>query len=836
MKKLSSSLLSLSIALLSASPAAAAGGVQIGRVRAGAPLNVRVDVQPARASRGFVALPGTTFDGLANEAAFYAAQAIAEPITAEAASPAVLEAAAAPVAAAAAPRRSLLSVMTGLIRRSKSAEEIPSQVFGEQGPVGFRELDPLVLPGGATAGEAPRVPAPSATQKIVRFQNYHLPGGQPVSAGNVGAVLSAPVSGSKADLDALQAAVMARIDKGGYGVRSSQLRAERKFVAGRKLDAFDQADTVYFQFQQVGDGLDVHGAGLSITVKSVGGQAVIVSESGETVPNLAVKGFGTISKSEVMRNIGRVVGMAPQAADAQFELFQQKIVYFKGKGWRRADIYIHKTLPVMVAVDVDPANRDQKGDSLVIPWDNRHGATAASEPAKAVDGSVEGVTVDRGPIMNDSKLSPVKMAYLTLTIDGKSYTTDKDGRFQADAALLGTVGNGMTLKAALVGPHVKIVDQQSKTLEVTVNLTTDGTGVVVTFNKDLADAGPANENAIAQVNTFQKVNLAWEFLHSRGVSNERIDKEQLLVRTNIDQECNAYYTPGRASLNFFRSSGNCVNSGYDTVADHEYGHFWHDFTVGITNGGLSEGWGDIVSMFLLNNPVIGEHFLKKPRGGVDYIRHGENNYQYNKFDEVHAQGQAWGGFGWRLRKALIAKLGYEQGAAVAEALVLPTMFAASRSIPDAIAQVLVNATQSDGSIKHEAEIREAAKHHGITLPQRAAVQPGIVDQLLSWLGVRRTQLTLIDPEIRPISTVQPQSLGVEAAEGGPSMAKATFSVRVSATDRNEVVNYIRDYLRHFRATVVYGQNGNVFGFNVTGPERELRALIRQLEEGTVRSN
>jgi hypothetical protein len=283
----------------------------------------------------------------------------------------------------------------------------------------------------------------------------------------------------------------------------------------------------------------------------------------------------------------------------------------------------------------------------------------------------------------------------------------------------------------LSGPYVNIQDTTGKTLTINVTLKPGDDGVSAVFNKD---ATLNDENALAQVAAFQKVNLAYNFLKTRNLTTERMDKNPITVRTNVDDECNAYYTPGSPSLNFFKSSANCVNSAYDTVADHEYGHYWDDMTGGIMNGGLSEGWGDMVSMFLLNNPIIGEHFLKVARNGVDYIRHGENKYQYNEYDEVHDQGQAWQGFGWKLRKALMKELGDAEGAAVAEALIFPTMFAKAATIPDAIAQVLVNAMKKDGTIQYEQMIRDTAKIHGITLPSNPGKGfiEGLVARFTQW--------------------------------------------------------------------------------------------------------
>jgi hypothetical protein len=166
-------------------------------------------------------------------------------------------------------------------------------------------------------------------------------------------------------------------------------------------------------------------------------------------------------------------------------------------------------------------------------------------------------------------------------------------------------------------------------------------------------------------------------------------------------------------------------------------------TGGIVNGGASEGWGDMLSMYSLNNPIIGVHFLKKPRPDadgnlVDYIRNGENHYQYNESDEVHQQGQAWMGFGWKLRKQFMSDLGDAAGAALAESLVLPVMFAKASNIPAIIAQVLLADMDANGNMPHEATIRATAALHGITLPSNpnriVLMAKKMTNCVLDWLG------------------------------------------------------------------------------------------------------
>jgi len=317
-----------------------------------------------------------------------------------------------------------------------------------------------------------------------------------------------------------------------------------------------------------------------------------------------------------------------------------------------------------------------------------------------------------------------------------------------------------------------------------------------------------------------------------------MDKNAIVVKSNIDDECNAYYTPGSPSLNFFKSSANCVNSAYDTVADHEYGHYWDDMTGGIMNGGLSEGWGDTLSMYSLNNPVVGEHFLKNPGpDGKDYIRDGRNTYKYNEYDEVHDQGQAWQGFNWKLRAAMMQKLGDAAGAAMAESLVLPTMFAKAATIPDAIAQVLVNAMKKDGTLAFEKDIRAIALLHGVTLPQGPAssLVARLVDAVTAPMR-RLTNAALAFDDASAARSAAAAATGVQElqAEAAPAAAaRATLRFTAGAVLRGRVANEIRKHLDE--AGVKYELHeykswlSSDFLLVIEGPEAQVRAQAQSIQ-------
>ena len=670
--------------------------------------------------------------------------------------------------------------LSALFDSSRSRGETTAPIFGR---MGLQPQKPVLLPNGSRTDEQPTTPSPDR-EATVTLLTYSLPG-----ARDVGGVLETSRKVLNADANDMTAVVNAikglvDADRARYGVSSSELR----LIAARKFKGRgDQADSIFVHFRQVKDNVVVNGANLSFTLKVIDGKPMVVAQTGQVFPQLDVNLESTLTDDQIMGKIAERVGMPVSDVTGAFQFSEEKIIYSRG-AWHHVKLYVAADLPFMIAVDVS--------SGLVFAWDNRTGLQNVKKDTGAgVGGTIAGKAVDHGPILPTAQLKNIPLGFLSLTIGGKTYTTDKDGNFSAPG--LKIAPEGLTLTATLSGPYVNIQDTTGKTLTINVTLKPGDGAISAVFNPD---ATLNDENAIAQVSAFHKVNLAYNFLKERKLTTERMDKEAIVVRTNVDDECNAYYTPGSPSLNFFKSSANCVNSAYDTVADHEYGHYWDDMTGGIMNGGLSEGWGDMVSMYLLNNPIIGEHFLKHPGpDGKDYIRHGDNTYQYNEYDEVHAQGQAWQGFGWKLRKALMKELGDAEGAAMAEALVLPTMFAKAATIPAAMAQVLVNAMKKDGTIQYEALIRATAKIHGIDLPKNPG--KGFVASLVERFTapLHKIKMTAVYTPQSPREVVTPfdalaSHLAQSSGDIGGGSVRQTLRFTAGALLRKRVANEIRRYM------------------------------------------
>ncbi|MBK8977258.1 MAG: PepSY domain-containing protein [Planctomycetes bacterium] len=174
----------------------------------------------------------------------------------------------------------------------------------------------------------------------------------------------------------------------------------------------------------------------------------------------------------------------------------------------------------------------------------------------------------------------------------------------------------------------------------------------------------------------------------------QINIANISATVNRASTCNAFYTNN--TVNFYATGGNCNMTAYNSVVYHEWGHGIDHAFGGISQtDGLSEGWGDILSIYRLDDPIVGRNFTTS--GG--YVRTALNTYTFPAGGGVHQQGQTWMGFAWDVRTRLIGSLGLAAGIARAEAIVIASLVANATNQPDAVREVFL-LDDDDGNLNN----------------------------------------------------------------------------------------------------------------------------------------
>lgn len=235
----------------------------------------------------------------------------------------------------------------------------------------------------------------------------------------------------------------------------------------------------------------------------------------------------------------------------------------------------------------------------------------------------------------------------------------------------------------------------------------------VTFNPE------KTTNQTAMLNAYIYLNRAHDFLvNTLGFEAKALDK---LIKAKVNsylQICNANYRNGMVT--FYEESEECRNTAFDTAIYHEYAHFVDDLYGGISDIALSEGMGDVLATFMTDQPLIGQKLYKRT---LAPMRSAENNvlffHEPRMGDSLrhtqYQQAQAWSGFAWKARQALIEKYGPSTGKELAQALFLTPLETNAADIPSAVAEVFARDAQGkDLAQSPNFELlRKAAQQHNL---------------------------------------------------------------------------------------------------------------------------
>lgn len=477
-------------------------------------------------------------------------------------------------------------------------------------------------------------------------------------------------------------------------LKEKQKKFETLASGDYELSNRNQTDaSADLDFAQISGGVRVNGASIHVTVKNVTGKWVIVLVDA-TVPavelssNMKTKA-SVISETEALKIAWKAISGNTKTAMPDKNRTRTLIKYVE-KSWRAVrDVQFAGYSTV---VSVDSSGKTWKEEEIY--W-----------MEEASGGIIQGRVIEFDPLATGDNLVMKPLALIRVKLDGtRTNWTDADGKYLFTDS--GTTGK---LTSDLNGKWARVSPSQGKKLLAEGSLIDPGMSDLV-FNP----TGNV-EFDTAQVTAYYHVGIVHDWLVARNVKASDLESS-ISVNVNQKQTCNAYAFWG--SINFFNKGKHkekpyeCPNTAYDTVVYHEYGHLVDDSFGGITDGGLSEGWGDTIATFITGQPLIGENF----KGAGTMVRTAENDYIYAAGDEVHKVGQAWVGFTWQVRRGLVEAYGEEKGAAMAEKLILPALVSSARDIPAAVRQVVVN-DDDDGNVSngtpHHGILLAAAKKHGL---------------------------------------------------------------------------------------------------------------------------
>ncbi|MFI5345802.1 MAG: hypothetical protein ACHQ51_05455 [Elusimicrobiota bacterium] len=439
-----------------------------------------------------------------------------------------------------------------------------------------------------------------------------------------------------------------------------------------------------------------------------------------------------------------VQGAKKTVPSAQPPQFLTRTITQMNGAWRAMNVYEAADLegrPVIVAVDV------KSGEAFA--WS----AQQLLRDGGPIASGIGGAAMARGTDLNTTGSDHGPTTALPLPFanvydaSGKVVaTTAADGTFTVPGSASGPVQ--LTIK--LNGRYADTTDADAaKNGDVSVTLTaTPGQAVKATLNPD-----GSNPELEAEVNGYIYYSKQVDWLkNSAGVTDERIlaPLGGGVKANKHDMPGNAYYSPADDSLNLQAAATvtfkdklgrphtmSFENTAQPSIIYHESTHravqilsqialtaeqsadaayrFVRFVMEPVMNSGVNEAIADTVSMFIRGNPLIGEgFFVTPPAGKPNLIRTGENTTQFDPQNpDPHAQGEAYMGFTWTVRQALVSALGEAAGAAYAALLVVPTtLYSQPQDVPTAMLHVLISDMKTDGTIPHEALIRAAAEAHG----------------------------------------------------------------------------------------------------------------------------
>ncbi|MGE0432269.1 MAG: hypothetical protein AB7S36_08415, partial [Planctomycetota bacterium] len=319
---------------------------------------------------------------------------------------------------------------------------------------------------------------------------------------------------------------------------------------------------------------------------------------------------------------------------------------------------------------------------------------------------VETVTVKGRVEMNNhtNETPDVLLPNVAVVHGGGTVYTNASGVAQTPDASVSDV--------ALAGKYVHMIRLDGAEQSIQVN----GSGE--------ANFNGSAEFPLAEQTIYFHADSLWTWLSTRietAVNDSLFDTHALEVQVNDPSHGNAYFTDYGGELAgglepfiiLFSAGSGYTSTAMSDVIYHEYGHYV-DWCMGgfHEQGGLSEGWGDLLCAFRTDDSKLAEGIFSANNNA---LRDCNNNTSWvENHANVHTSGTAFAGFAWAVRASLKTLLGAGPGAARAEEIFFAALEANTTSVPDTVAFVQMYDAITGGTATTQGYFTSSAANHALS--------------------------------------------------------------------------------------------------------------------------
>ena len=163
------------------------------------------------------------------------------------------------------------------------------------------------------------------------------------------------------------------------------------------------------------------------------------------------------------------------------------------------------------------------------------------------------------------------------------------------------------------GNMIQIKDALGSILNESISCSS-GSTIDYTFNAPGSD----RERYTPQTNVYYHTEKAhkWLFDLLSPADQTTLNSQTVKAYVNTDDgDCQAEHQFGARTMHFSQQGAKCYNMAFDSPIYHEYGHFVDNIFGQVERSNnvelaMSEGWGDVFSSYMTENPYIGYGMYK----------------------------------------------------------------------------------------------------------------------------------------------------------------------------------------------------------------------------------